>query len=315
MKTPPFIGIDWGTTNARAMLFRADGSVRAEREEPLGVGKIAAGGFPAAFARLTDGWWTPRESVPLLLSGMVGSRQGWIEAPYVACPANLTRLHRQLIPVPGVPGASIVPGLSRRGNSRVRSDVMRGEELQLLGLGERTKKFSTICIPGTHTKWVRADWPFVREFHTTMTGELFAAILGHTLFAKVTAGVAPATGKSSAAAFRDGLQRAKDPYGLTRELFTIRADTLLGKISMPEIFDRISGLLIGTEILHWRTQAGRRPRVALLASGQLENRYLQAFKFFGVQAEAFEVKGVTAAGFVALIKTSIQDGSRLSSRA
>lgn len=293
-----FIGIDWGSTNARAMLFAPDGRLVDELDAPLGIIHVPADGHRAAFDRLTTAWRERHGPIPALLSGMIGSRHGWREAPYASCPVTLTELHRSLVPAPGVENVFLVPGLSLEPG---RSDVMRGEELQLLGLGERSAHFDWVCLPGTHSKWVRAEWPVVREFHTAMTGEIFAAIAEHTLFAKLIPPhvAAPAL---VASAFDVGLERSASPHGLLHALFGIRADLLLGRVTAAEIADLLSGLLIGTEIRHLLPQAPAKSRVALLAAPALQPRYLRAFAFFGLTATAFDVRQVTAAGFVALMR-------------
>ena len=293
-----FIGIDWGSTNARALLFAPDGRPVDERDEPLGIKHVPAAGHRAAFDRLTARWREQHGPIPALLSGMIGSRTGWREAPYVSCPAILTELHRSLVSAPEVDNVSLVPGLSL---ANQHSDVMRGEELQLLGLGERAAKFDWVCLPGTHSKWVRAEWPTVREFHTAMTGEIFAAIAEHTLFAKLIPppGAAPAF---VGAAFDAGLERSASAHGLLNALFGIRADVLLARVAPGEIADLISGLLIGTEIRHVLSLASAKSRVALLAAPGLQLRYLRALAFFNLVASAFDVRQITADGFVALMR-------------
>lgn len=293
-----FIGIDWGSTNARALLFAPDGRLVDERDEPLGIKHVPAGGHRAAFERLTAGWRELHGPIPALLSGMIGSRHGWREAPYAGCPVLLTELHRALVPAPGIDGVAIVPGLSLADG---RSDVMRGEELQLLGLGERATSFDWVCLPGTHSKWVRAEWPAVREFHTAMTGEIFAAVAEHTLFAKLI----PSSDSAPAfipAAFDRGLERSASPHGLLNALFGIRADVLLGRVSDAEIADLLSGLLIGTEVRHILPHAPAKSRVALLAAPGLQPRYLRALAFFDLVATAFDVRQISAHGFVALMR-------------
>ncbi len=294
-----FIGIDWGSTNARALLFASDGKILEERDEPLGIKHVSPGGHRAAFEKLTAGWRERHGPIPALLSGMIGSRTGWREAPYAAAPANLTELYHTLVPAPDVENVWIVPGVSL---ATTRCDVMRGEELQLLGLGARAAEFDWVCIPGTHSKWIRAEWPFVREFHTAMTGETFAAIAEHTLFAQLIPPVKPGSvwGKP---AFQSGLERSAPPHGLLNSLFGIRADLLLGRIQATEVADLISGLVIGTEINHVRalTQVGS--RVALLAAPGLQSRYECALAFFDFAPTAFDVRALNADGFRQLMRS------------
>lgn len=295
-----FIGIDWGSTNARALLFTADGTVLEERDEPLGIKHVPVGGHRAAFDRLTQHWRERHGALPAFLSGMIGSRHGWREAPYLPCPASLAELHCALVPAPDVENTRIVPGLSLNGP---HCDVMRGEELQVLGLGAAATKFDCICIPGTHAKWIRAEWPVVREFRTAMTGELFAAIAEHTLLASLipaTPAGSPPSPAATAGAFEAGIERSAAPHGLLAALFEIRAEVLLGKTAAGEIAELISGLLIGTEIRGMLAHFGAHSRVALLAAPSLELRYLRALRHLGLDAVAFDVKRTTAQGFVAL---------------
>jgi 2-dehydro-3-deoxygalactonokinase len=302
---PPghFIGIDWGSTHARALLFAPDGRLVEERDEPLGIKHVPAGGHRAAFDQLTAAWRARHGPIPALLSGMIGSRHGWREVPYASCPVTLTELHRSLAPAPDIENVSLVPGLSLANG---RADVMRGEELQLLGLGERSTPFDWICLPGTHSKWVRAEWPVVREFHTAMTGEIFAAITAHTLFAKLLppSDAAPAlvAAPFDVAAFESGLARSAAPHGVLNALFGIRADLLLGRVPDTQIADLLSGLLIGTEIRHVLPRTQARSRVAVLAASNLQPRYLHALAFFDLVATAFDVRQVSADGFTALMR-------------
>lgn len=293
-----FIGIDWGSTHARALLFTPDGRLVDERNESLGIKHVPAGGHRAAFERLTAAWRTRHGPIPALLAGMIGSRHGWREVPYAGCPVTLPDLHRSLVPAPDVENVSLVPGLSLENG---RTDVLRGEELQLLGLGERSARFDWICLPGTHSKWVRAEWPVVREFYTAMTGEIFAAITAHTLFAKLLPPSEPAPA-FVAAAFDSGLARSASPHGMLNALFGIRADLLLGRVADTQIADLLSGLLIGTEIRHLLPHAPAGSRVAVLAAPALQPRYLHALAFFKLFATAFDVRQITADGFAALMR-------------
>lgn len=295
----PFIGIDWGSTNARAMLFDAGGTLREEREAPLGAKNVAAGEYRAAFHQLTSRWRAQHGPVPALLSGMVGSRHGWLEVPFLDCPATLPQLPRALRAVPGVDNVWIVPGLAV---TQPQRDVMRGEELQLLGIGAAARQFDWVCIPGTHSKWIRAGWPEVREFQTAMTGEVFAAIAEHTLFAKIIP-----TGKAAGPAFDeraflDGVTRSAADHGLLAELFGVRADFLLAGTPASSVADRISGLLIGSEIRHMFSVVTGKPQVALLASPSTEPRYVCALRFLGIEVTPLEVKQTTARGFAALMQ-------------
>src|SRR3954454_19481346 len=165
-----FIAVDWGTTNRRAYLVDSQGRNAGEFEDDKGVLSVAAGGFPDAVAEIRQrlGDW------PLLLAGMIGSKRGWGEAPYVPCPAGIEQLADGLVR-PGEREA-IVPGVSYVGEGR--ADVMRGEEVQLLGAvaAGLIDPMGLVCHPGTHNKWATLRHGQISGFRTVMTGELFSLL-------------------------------------------------------------------------------------------------------------------------------------------
>jgi 2-dehydro-3-deoxygalactonokinase len=233
-----FIAVDWGTTNRRAWRIAADGTVEAEMEDAKGVLSVAAGGFPAAVAeiraRLGDG--------PLLMAGMVGSNRGWIEAPYVPCPAGLPELAQNLIWAE--PRAiAIVPGVSMV--SDTRADVMRGEEVQILGaFGEGLIPANAIvCHPGTHNKWIKLEDGRIAGFRTVMTGEIFSLLAKHSILSDLLQGEAAA-----GPAFEAGVRHGYDQGDVTAELFSVRARVLLGKAAREDAASYTSGLLIGADL-------------------------------------------------------------------
>jgi 2-dehydro-3-deoxygalactonokinase len=233
-----FIAVDWGTTNRRGYLVGADASVSAEFEDDQGILKIAAGGFEAALAQVTE----RLGSHPLLLAGMIGSNRGWVEAPYVPCPAGLPELAGSLQWVE--PGrVAIVPGVSYLGEDR--ADVMRGEEVQILGAfaDGLVPADALICHPGTHNKWIRLEDGRITRFRTVMTGELFNLLRGHSILADLLKEPA-----EPGPAFERGVRHGLDADDLPSELFAVRARVLLGNSPREEAASYISGLLIGTDL-------------------------------------------------------------------
>ena len=260
------IGIDWGTSRLRAYLMDADGAVRERRASDAGVVSLGGQGFDAALAPLLDGW--PNDA-PLLLCGMIGSRQGILEVRYLQCPADPAALAGALAPVTiaGRQGR-IVPGLSCD-----PPDVMRGEETLILGSGAQD---GLVCLPGSHSKWVRVRAGIVEGFRTHLTGELFAAISGHTIVGKL---LEPDDPPDRALWFARGLAAAREPgAALTRQLFGLRAGGLLGRIPAAGLRPMLSGLLIGHEI------AAEAPSgmVTLIGEGPLLSRYQSALDGAGV---------------------------------
>ena len=166
------IGVDWGTSSFRA--YRLRGREIADRRSlPLGILSVADGRFEAALQDAVGAWLADGER-RILLSGMIGSRQGWIEAPYLPCPAGIADLARALIPVP-FEGAEVLlaPGLTATDASGV-PEVMRGEEVQIIGAVDPAQGDTTTCLPGSHSKWVRVVGAGIEGFSTHLTGEAFA---------------------------------------------------------------------------------------------------------------------------------------------
>ncbi|MFC5742357.1 2-dehydro-3-deoxygalactonokinase [Dyella tabacisoli] len=233
------IGLDWGTSNLRAMLMDGSGKVLESRSRPWGIRQLPDGGYAGALAAITAGW----PDLPRLAAGMVGSRNGWREVPYLNLPATVgdvaLALHR------GIDGASlaIVPGLRNpRG-----PDVMRGEETQVIGLiATHQALTATVVLPGTHSKWVSVRDGNMVDFRTMMTGELYGLLRQYSILG---AGIATDTTAFDQPAFVDGVRSARDSgaAGALSRLFATRARMLDGALAPASVPDYLSGLLIGEE--------------------------------------------------------------------
>jgi 2-dehydro-3-deoxygalactonokinase len=232
-----FIAVDWGTTNRRAYRIDSSGKCVDRFEDHQGVLSVPDGGFPAAVAeirrRLGDH--------PLLLAGMIGSNRGWKEAPYVPCPAGIDELAKALVWVGD--REAIVPGLSYAGNGR--ADVMRGEEVQLLGAvaSKRVDAMGMVCHPGTHNKWVTLRRGRIDEFQTVMTGEIYSLLKEHSILSDLLQGEVEVND-----AFNEAAAHAVFNEALPAELFSVRARVLLGLAKKEDAAAYTSGLLIGTDV-------------------------------------------------------------------
>jgi 2-dehydro-3-deoxygalactonokinase len=232
------IGVDWGTTSFRA--FRLDGGrIVDRRETPGGVLRIDNGRFADAL-RAEVGLWLAEGERRILLSGMIGSRQGWQEARYVTCPVGVDEIAQALTPV-SFDGAQVLlaPGLSDVDVSGV-PDVMRSEEMQILGAGI---EHGIACLPGTHSKWARIAGRRIIGFTTYMTGECFAALRDHTVLGRLMR-----EGPTVQSAFDAGIARSAQPGGLLHQLFGVRTLTLSKRLAETEGASYLSGVLIGHEI-------------------------------------------------------------------
>ena len=232
-----FIAVDWGTTNRRAYLIDASGKRTDEFEDHKGVLSVPAGGFADSVAeiraRLGD--------KPLLLAGMIGSNRGWKEAPYVPCPAGLDELAAKLVWVGE--REAIVPGVSFLGDGR--ADVMRGEEVQLLGAvaAGLVDPMGLVCHPGTHNKWATLRHGQIDRFATVMTGELFNLLKDHSILFDLLQGQVQGND-----AFRQAARHAIDHEALPADLFGVRARVLLGQAKKEDAASYVSGLLIGADV-------------------------------------------------------------------
>jgi 2-dehydro-3-deoxygalactonokinase len=236
--TDGFIAVDWGTTNRRAYRLDERGQCVEEFEDPKGVLAIEAGGFPPAAGEIRD----RLGDVPLLLAGMVGSTRGWVEAPYVPCPAGLEELAARLQWIESGRTA-IVPGMSSTVGGNF--DVMRGEEIQLAGAiaAELIPPNALVCHPGTHNKWIIVEGGKIADFQTVMTGEMFNLLKSQGILAEFMSG-----GVVAGAAFRDGVRRGLEQKVLTADLFSVRARVLLADLEREDAADFVSGLLIGQDL-------------------------------------------------------------------
>ncbi len=285
------IGIDWGSSGFRAYLLADDGRILASREAPLGITGLQPADYPDVLRREIGGWLSGG-SKTLLLSGMVGSRQGWREAPYVDCPAGLADLPARLcrVELDGGQAALIAPGLSCH-TAEGLPDVMRGEEMQIFGALEADESAS-FCLPGTHSKHAVAEKGRITGFRTAMTGEIFALLRQHGLLAAM---LPRREVPFSDTAFRAGLDRSAQAGGLLHHLFGLRTRRLFDELAPDAAPDYLSGLLIGHEL----RQASWHGRVRIIASRELAERYRLAFGHLGIAA-AVEPEHAAARGLYRL---------------
>jgi 2-dehydro-3-deoxygalactonokinase len=230
--------------------------------------------------------------LPVLICGMAGARQGWVEAPYLKTPTRLDALHEGAIRVDAPGDVRILPGVAQAQVGQ--PDVMRGEETQLLG-ATGDDFTGLVCIPGTHSKWVRIDDGVIVGFTTYMTGELFSVIAQHSILVHAVDAAGP--GAADNAAFRDGLAAAQAaPSGLTASLFRLRAAQLLGFEERADGAARLSGLLIGSEIADAMLRFGGARHIRLMAAGGLGALYHAALTAFGFDVTTIDAEQASQHG-------------------
>jgi 2-dehydro-3-deoxygalactonokinase len=295
------IAVDWGTTSARASLVTAQGRVLDTRHAPLGIQSVQDGRFAQALDTLLGDWRD--RPLPRMAAGMIGSRQGWVEAPYVPCPASIEDLAQRLARTPGGELA-IVPGLVTRGDDGL-PDVIRGEETQLVG-GIGDDEDVLAVLPGTHSKWAYVARHRLLGFATFMTGELYAVLLAHSILGRLARPTAAAAVPGPA--FERGVRQGLVRGALSHQLFGARTLALTGELEAPGVADWLSGLLIGHEIQYARGWADARSlpleRIRVIGAPTLVERYRTALALAGLEAEA----GAPDAAVRGLIRIARQAG-------
>jgi 2-dehydro-3-deoxygalactonokinase len=263
------IAVDWGTTRLRAYLLAADGTVLDRRATDEGVMNIPAGGFPDTLQRVCHDWLAATPALRVVMAGMVGSRNGWLEAPYAPCPASLRDLAGKTVTVTRQDGgvAEIIPGVS--GIFDGAADVMRGEETLIAGLDLED---GLVCLPGTHSKWALVRGSRLERFATFMTGEIFATLSEHSILGRLAAEPRNEEG------FGLGLDAAKRPGGTLHRVFAARADVLLNRLPATHVLPYLSGLLVADEIRNAIAVFGGWNSIALVASEPQAGLYRQALE-------------------------------------
>ncbi len=270
------IALDWGTSALRAWRISEAGTVIESRRQEWGIMHLPDGGFPAAFDAITEDW--RGAAVPAIACGMVGSRQGWREVPYLTTPADLSRIAGALLPIETGIGQTLhlVPGLLHADDEA--PDVMRGEETQAMGAAAILDNDALLVMPGTHSKWSRLREQRLVWFRTMMTGELFALLRRHSILGRDEAGDAGPAARD--AAFVRGVRQAASDGAFAR-LFTTRALSLTGGLPPGAAADYLSGLLIGEELRLALPGVADPVRIALTGDTTLCDRYARAFSVLG----------------------------------
>jgi 2-dehydro-3-deoxygalactonokinase len=272
------IAVDWGTSAFRAYRIDTRGHVVERRSAARGILTVEAGGFAGVLGEEIGPWLDQEPGAgAVFMSGMIGSRQGWTEAPYLPCPVDLDAIARACVEVEWEGGRRvfIVPGVSCRDAESV-PDVMRGEETQIVGALGELGSDAVVCLPGTHSKYVRVRDRRIVDFATHMTGEVFGALWHHSILGRL--------GETEAvkddAAFDEGVDRSADAQGLLHHLFGVRSRGLFGELPASSLASYLSGILIGHEI---RAAAPSVP-VVVIGAADLMRLYCRAFARCGVSA-------------------------------
>jgi 2-dehydro-3-deoxygalactonokinase len=289
------IGINWGSSNFRAYLIAGDGGALDEVSAPKGVIGLDRGGMAQMVADIVVRW--PGHAA-IYASGMIGSNVGWVETPYVEAPAGAADLSAATVKTRiGGAEVAIVPGVSCR-RSDGAPDVLRGEEVELIGLATLTGGDGLVALPGTHTKWVWLDGGRIGEFFTSMSGEIFDRLTAQGLLASIADGNA-----QDGEAFLQGVAAGRERrQSLGTLLFGARARVMVGQLARTDAASYLRGLLIGSEL---GDAASLYPwlgvrSIPLVGNAALSELYASALAAYGVETEITDSRRACLAGFRAL---------------
>jgi len=293
MSMDQLIAVDWGTSSLRAARIAADGTVLDQRASARGILTVPAGGFPDVLQE-TCGDWLAQAGSLCLVSGMAGSRQGWREAPYCACPAGFAELARGLQWI--APGRiALVPGLSCESGGV--PDVIRGEEVQVFGaLDLLRQREGVFVLPGTHSKWVGVQDARVQSFATFMTGEVYALLRQHSILGRMMPAEDAALDEE---AFTRGVRYAQQGGSLLHSAFSARTLALFDRLPAAALASYLSGLVIGEEL---RGRGDDSREVVLIGAPALTQRYALALRALGCASRSLGPEA-TWRGLWALART------------
>ena len=287
MAVGTFVGVDWGTTNARFILAGADGAMLAERTGPgiaalNGADAIAA----ACFCAISD-WPT----LPVIIAGMAGSDIGWKPAPYVPTPATAAAVHAAAVrfTAHGVPVA-LLPGVKTMRDDGF-PDVMRGEETQIFG--SMRSDSGLVCLPGTHSKWAQVEDGRIASFHTAMSGELMDVVGAGTILLNPKRAPVARPGVQ----FLEGVTAINHSrLGLETMLFTVRSRQMAGTLAAAAADDYLAGLCIGSDIRSALAFHPEARSVTLVGAPSLTALYAAALTNLGIMSRQIDGKGAVLAG-------------------
>ena len=307
-KQASLIAVDWGSSQFRAYLLDGNGTILEKTENNRGIFTSRESSFKDVLYSSCERWFDAVPGIPVMLCGMIGSREGWVETGYLTCPVTVEDLGKRLVKVPHAPDNPIfiVPGISS--GAFAFADVARGEETQVFGLPPGARPDGIVCLPGTHSKWVSVNGNRINHFATFLTGELYASI-------KTSGSIQPTIQYEDfdEDAFKEGLRISHGPGGLSHHVFSIRSRLVAGESSCGLHASYLSGLLIGAEISAGLTLYPDTGSITLVGNARLTRQYGLAFSLFGMATTSMPSDQVSVSGLWKLAVVSgqvIQPGNK-----
>ena len=278
---------DWGTSNLRAYLLEND-KVIDKYSSDKGLNNARTLGFEKILGEVLIHFDAPI-NIPIKLSGMIGSKHGWKEAPYADCPVTVDSIKQNTVQIEGFPNVEIFGGVCYELPDG-KKDVMRGEEVQVFGILEKFPHAEIICLPGTHSKWVKTQNASIENFSTWMTGELFKCLSENIIFKEQIS-----TKTFCKDSFQKGVSQAEKAGPILNSLFHLRTDYLFAHIQSSDFHSYLSGFLIGSEV---KDAAGECDEVIVCGSDKMIELYSIAFSHFGIFTVEFPASEATVLGML-----------------
>ena len=285
-----WIAADWGTTHMRAWAIGEEDNVLAFRESNEGMKDLQQNEFEPVLLKLIESWLDDTKVTTVMACGMVGSKQGWVETPYLKTPC--VPIDNQQLTIATTKDNRIkvnfVPGVMQNN----LADIMRGEETQIAGFINKNPDFNgVVCLPGTHTKWVNVKEGQITSFKTFMTGELFGVISNHTLIRHSIS-----IKGWNQAGFEAGIHEGfNNPGSIASNLFSLRAESIVNDLDRDQARSTLSGLLLGVELNGAQT-FWENSNVIIIGSQLLSDNYHQGLKILGGQSQLFSLETATLSG-------------------
>jgi len=286
------IVIDWGTTNLRAYHCQDDGTIINRLDDFRGIKSLRKQDYSVILTGIIEHFNAQKESI--YISGMAGSRNGWVEVPYQQVPLTGHQLAKSLQPLPPPSPGYLVPGVRTIANDG-STDVIRGEEVQVIGAVTRLAlEDALLCLPGTHSKWLQVEQRNITSFVTFMTGDVFQA-LGQTILACKT------DDGFHQDVFLQGVDAVTEiDGGLLHQLFMARTRMLDSTLEEIAVSSFISGLLLGHELQQAQLLYKSIAKVIVIGSDQLSERYRCALQHQSIKVDVLGSDLATCAGMATL---------------
>lgn len=256
---------DSGTTNTRACLLQ-DGTILKRAEISVGSRDSALhqdkNVLISALKRLYDqvissAGIEDSQIQEIYMSGMISSPFGLVEIEHLSTPVDFKKLKHEIVTyhesaffgrdIHIIPGIKTLPlGTTASINTVVNANNMRGEETEIFGILHRFPELasgrSIILLPGSHTQAAFLYNGRIEDISSTVTGELYHAVAGHTILGSSI------TGEKKTELLPDLVcmgYRIVHQYGFNRALYVVRSMDLFAKSTLSERRSYLEGVING----------------------------------------------------------------------